>query len=356
MKDENLLNFIEAAKSHGIPDDTLVELLKAHGWPQDTVYDGLAIHYEKAVGLKIPTRNRSGAAAKDAFYYLLAFATLATWTIGLGSLVFTLIERWIADPLAPASYGSGPYANSALASSIASSLVAFPIYLFVMRLIARDIRLDPEKLESDVRKWLTYIALLVATSVMIGDLVTVLDFFLRGELTSRFLAKAATVLLLSGAVLWYHLGELKRPVSDARTSTHLRDMGAATVAGIAIAIAVVFGLLNLGGPKNQRLVQADHKRVENLVTIVYQVNGRWRSSKTLPSSMEGLPAGLLRDPLTQQPYEYHARGENQYEVCATFDRDNRGDAPTLQGTFWNHPKGRFCFELDPVEATIQPPY
>jgi uncharacterized protein DUF5671 len=222
MNDENLLNFIEVAKSQGISDDTLVRLLEGRGWPQDAVYDGLGAHYEKAAGLKIPTRKRSGAAAKDAFYYLLAFATLATWTIGFGSLVFSLIENWIADPLAPGSFGPAAYANSALASSIASILVAFPTYLFVMWLIARDIRLDPEKLESAVRKWLTYIALLLAAGVVIGDLVTVLEFFLRGEFTSRFLSKAATVIVISGAVLWYYLGELKRPVSDTRSSTRLR--------------------------------------------------------------------------------------------------------------------------------------
>jgi Domain of unknown function (DUF5671) len=355
MKDENLLNFIEAAKSHGISDDTLVGLLKGHGWPQDTVYDSLAAHYEKAAGLRIPTRKRSGAAAKDAFYYLLAFSTLATWTIGFGSLMFTLIENRIADPLTQGPYGYAAYADSALASSIASILVAFPIYLFVMRLITRDIRLDPEKLESAVRKWLTYIALLVATAVMIGDLVTVLQFFLRGEFTSRFLAKAATVIVISGAVLWYYLGELKRSVSDARSSKHLRDMGAATGAGLAIAIAVVLGFLNLGGPSNQRLVQADTKRVANLVTIAYQVNGKWNSSNhTLPSSMEGLPANFLRDPLTQQPYEYYAKSTNQYELCATFGRDNRKDSPTRQNTFWNHPKGRFCFALDPSHPPAQP--
>ena len=92
MKDENLLEFIKAAKSHGIADDTLVGLLKGRGWPQEIIYDGLAAHYENAAGLKIPTRNRSGAAAKDAFYYLLAFSTLATWTVGFGSLMFLLIE------------------------------------------------------------------------------------------------------------------------------------------------------------------------------------------------------------------------------------------------------------------------
>src|SRR3984893_19376469 len=106
-RDEHLLEFIEAAKSQGLSDDSVVGLLKGHGWHQDAVYDALAAYYQKLTGLKVPTRTRSGAAAKDAFYYLLAFSTLATWTIGFGSLIFTLIENWIADPLAQNPYRYG---------------------------------------------------------------------------------------------------------------------------------------------------------------------------------------------------------------------------------------------------------
>lgn len=223
-----------------------------------------------------------------------------------------------------------------------------------MRLIIRDVRHDPEKLESGVRKWLTYIALLIATAVMIGDLVTVLEYFLRGEFTSRFLAKAATVIVISGAVLWYYLGELKRPASDARNS---RDVGAAAGASLAIVIAVALGFLSLGGPSNQRLAQADNKRVQNLVMLAVQVNNKWNASNhTLPSNLEGLPTSSIKDPVTRQPYEYHAKSANEYELCATFDRDDRKDSPAAQNTFWNHSKGHFCFALDPSQPPAQQVY
>ena len=352
---ETLLEFIDAAKNQGVPDDSLVGLLRARGWPEDAVYEALAAHYQNRTGLEIPVRKRSGAAARDAFYYLLAFSTLATWTIGFGSLMFTLIERWIADPLAENSYGY-PYANSALALRLPLSS-AFPIYLFVMRLIIREVRIDPEKLESGVRKWLTYIALLIATAVMVGDLVTVLAFFLRGEVTSRFLAEAATVIVISGAVLWYYLGELKRHASEARSSLDLRDTGAVVGASVMVAAAVVLGFLSLGGPSNQRLIQADNKRVQNLVTLAYQINGKWSSSNhTLPSTTEGLPANSFKDPLTQQPYEYHVKSANAYELCATFDRDNRKDIPNGPNMFWEHPTGHFCFTLAPSQAPAQQVY
>jgi hypothetical protein len=41
-------------------------------------------------------------------------------------------------------------------------IVAFPAYLLTMRYITRELEIHPEKLESSVRKWLTYIALLIA--------------------------------------------------------------------------------------------------------------------------------------------------------------------------------------------------
>jgi hypothetical protein len=350
---ENLLQFVKAAKTQGVSDDSLVGILKGYGWHEDAVYEALAAHYQEIIGLAVPKRKRSAAAAKDAFYYLLAFSTLATWTIGLGSVMFTLIENWIADPLAGNSYGS-TYANSSLAASIASIIVAFPIYLFVMRLIIREARFDPEKLESGVRKWLTYIALLIATAVMIGDLVTVLGIFLQGEFSSRFLAKAATVIAISGAVLWYYMGELKRAGSDGTGSSDMRDVRSAAGAGLAITSAVVLGFLSLGTPSNQRLLQADNKRVENLVAVAYQINGKWNSSNhTLPPNAEGLPAYAVKDPLTHMPYEYHAKGADKYELCATFDRDNRNDNLSEQNRFWNHPQGHFCFALDPSQSPSQ---
>jgi hypothetical protein len=235
--DSDLLKFIDAARTQGASDVVLVGLLKGRGWPEEDIYRALGSHYEKLTGLQIPAHrapipaipqsrpqalgpqyekgavraipsHRRTGAAKDTFLYLLAFSTLGTWTIGVGSLMFTLIDRWITDPLS--SYSVSYSDSYSIASSMASLLVAFPIYLFVMRLIMADVERYPEKMDDGVRKWLTYVALFMAASVVIGDLVATLAFFLRGELTSRFLAKAVTVIVISGGVFWYYLGSLKK--------------------------------------------------------------------------------------------------------------------------------------------------
>jgi hypothetical protein len=206
--------FIAAAKTQGVSDETLVGMLRGRGWPEEDVYRALADYYENKDGLAIPAYKRSGS-AKDAFLYLMSFSTLATWTIGAGSVMFTLIERWFKDPAITNYYGSSSYE---LANALACVIVAFPVYLFVMRYIVGEVEAHPEKLDSPVRKWLTYLALLIAACVVVGDLITFITYFLRGEITSRFVAKVCVVLVLAGGVFWYYFGSLQKSVTRAKSA------------------------------------------------------------------------------------------------------------------------------------------
>jgi hypothetical protein len=143
-----LQEFLDAAKQQGATDETLVGLLRGRGWHEDDVYRAFADHYEARGGVQVPVYKRAGS-AKDAFLYLLSFSTLATWTFALGSIMFTLIDRWIKDPIISfTNYTSGYYQ---LADSLACVIVAFPVYLLVMRYILREVKSQPEKLESPVR-------------------------------------------------------------------------------------------------------------------------------------------------------------------------------------------------------------
>lgn len=110
--------------------------------------------------MRLPRGKRTTTPAKDAFLYLLSFATLATWTIALGLICYTLIDNWIPDPLYH-NY-SGTNLSYQISAELAALIVTFPLYLFVMRIILSGTWQAPEKLESDVRKWLTYFALLIA--------------------------------------------------------------------------------------------------------------------------------------------------------------------------------------------------
>ena len=213
MISPELQNFLETAKSQGATDEALVGLLRGRGWPEDEARSALADHYEERSGLNIPKYKKSGS-AKDAFLYLVSFATLTIWALGLGSIMFLLIDHWIKDPLQQNYYG-GFYQ---MASSLASIIIAFPVYLLVMHYINREIGRHSEKLESGVRKWLTYIALLITAGIAVGDLITFLTAVLRGEVTANFSAKAAVVLAIAGGIFWYYLGALQQKPGPLRNA------------------------------------------------------------------------------------------------------------------------------------------
>jgi hypothetical protein len=61
-----------------------------------------------------------------------------------------------------------------------------------------------------IRKWLIYFTLFAAALIIIGDLVTLLNRFLEGELTVRFLLKVLAVFFVAGSVFYYYLWDLRK--------------------------------------------------------------------------------------------------------------------------------------------------
>jgi|SRR5579872_3537492 len=347
---ESIQEFIERAKAAGASEQSIVGILTGRGWPEKEVYAELASQYELATGMKIPERKDTGTAAKDAFFHLLVFSTLATWTIGLGALAFTLIDRWLADDLFLRTYSPG-YDTYSAAESIASVLVAFPIYLLVSRAVLHNESLHPEKLNSPVRKWLTYMALVIAACIFIGDLIAALTYFLRGEITSRFLAKAFVVLALSGGVFFYYFGGLRRSENEAGSETKSnRDRWMAAVGALVVAGMLASGFTFIGSPRTQRTLRADQRRTGDLYAIAVRVNSNWSANgNKLPEHLDELQNLAVSDPITRSTYEYRVMGNSRYELCATFalaSQDSRG--------VWSHPSGRHCFALDATRVPDNP--
>jgi len=354
--DSKIQEFIDRAKGKGASDQSIVEMLTGRGWPDKEVHEALAVHYERLTEIKIPSRGATGTGAKDAFFYLLVFSTLATWTIGLGSLSFSLIDRWLADSLFSSRYTYGPeYEMYSIASEIASVLVAFPVYLLLSRAVIRDGRENPGKLSSPVRKWLTYMALVIAAGVFIGDLITVLAYFLRGEATSRFLAKALVVLLLSGGVFFYYFSGLRKPEEVPDEAARRKDNWLAGLSATAVAVMVILGFVQIGGPSTQRMVRADQRRIQDLFQLSMQIGTRSKDGAgQLPQHLDELRDVALADPLTRAQYEYRVLDGNKYELCATFSTtSSQGNGRRSRST-WSHPAGRTCFQLDAAQTPENP--
>jgi Domain of unknown function (DUF5671) len=350
--DVRIAEFIEKALAAGIPHESLVGILTARGWPEKEVYDALADHYQRVSGIEVPRRTAAaGASAKDAFFYLLIFATLATWTIGLGCLAFALIDRWIADPVF--SRYQQIYDSYTITASLAALLVAFPLYLLISRTVATEAAQQPEKLDSSVRKWLTYLALVIAACVFMGDLIAVLTHLLRGELTSRFLAKSFVVLALSGGVFFYYFSGLRR--TDITQASKGRDRLMAGLSSAIVALMVILGFSQLGSPGRQREFRADAQRVQQLFQLSSQVESYWSShASQLPPGIDMLPGHVFVDPITRAPYEYHPGQGSRYQLCATFAQSSDSRETPSTPDPWIHPAGHHCFSLDATAKTQFP--
>jgi hypothetical protein len=351
-----LQDFVKASKSKGASDEFLATFLSRRGWPADDVYAALGSCLEEATGLTVPERTAGGESSRDAFLYLLSFSTLATWSSALGSMLFRFIEQWFPDPV------SRDYVynlRNAITWQMASVAVAFPIFLFVMRTILREAQDRPERLQSGVRKWLTYIALLLTAGGMICDLIWFFDYFLTGELTSRFVLKALTVIVICGAIFSYYLGSLRwdRKTNVAQVRKRSLRFGIAALAAVLASFCVGLGVV--GTPSEQRHLEADLKRVQDLQRIASAINV-WHTRMKIENSFTPLPSKLsdlsgkgvspsqIVDPESKIPFDYQVKSETEYTLCATFSAVE-DQAQVRQ--FWHHGKGKTCFTLD----ASQPP-
>ncbi|MCX6621096.1 MAG: DUF5671 domain-containing protein [Acidobacteria bacterium] len=353
MGKQGLQEFIEAARLQGASDTILVELLRHEGWTDSDIFGALREFYERQTGLALPARRASRGRAKDAFLYLLNFVTLGTWTIALGSVWFALIEALFPD-------SAGRYVPDfrySISSAVASIVIGFPIFLMAARFISHELRDDAEKLESPVRKWLTYLALLVAATIVIADLITFVSYFLRGELTVRFAAKVSVVLAIAGGVFAYYLASMLPKFGEIQQRLTRRFL---IVSSIVVLGSIAAGFANLGSPGHQRSLQADETRIRDLLAIQRNLAGIWAGAKNdsakLPGDLNVLAAhGLIvRDPDTGRQYEYVPAGGSTYQLCAIFDAP-AAPAPrqysALDNPFATHGSGRQCFALD---AAVRP--
>ena len=83
------------------------------------------------------------------------------------------------------------------------------------RRIGREVARDASRRLSAVRRWLTYLTLFIAASVLIGDLISLVNTLLGGELSARFALKTAVVALLAGGVFGWYLHDLRQEEDPA---------------------------------------------------------------------------------------------------------------------------------------------
>jgi hypothetical protein len=125
---------------------------------------------------------------------------------------------------------------------------------------------------------------------------------------------------------------------------------------VVVAVMVVLGALGggfylIGPPAEERVRRLDSRRGTDLQRLRLAADLYWTRHRRLPATLDELhtEAGTniyARDPQSGEPYEYAVKGNDVYELCATFARESDGRAD-----FWAHGVGRHCFQITAKQIT-----
>lgn len=218
--DEKLTQFVEHARQRGIDHATIRQMLVSFGWKDQEIAQVIS---SQELELPIPKpamgkssarpRRKSGSVwprrARDAFLHLLTFGALYTWATSLILLFFTYFDFAFPDPAWRTTHGAVLQAMSIIRAQLAIVFVAFPVFVVLWHFLLREVRHDPEKANSAIRRWLTYLSIFVGALTLSGDVMTLIYFLLEGQLTIRLLCKAAMLFLIAGGLVFYLLLTLR---------------------------------------------------------------------------------------------------------------------------------------------------
>jgi hypothetical protein len=201
-----LISFVKDALARGVSRAAIQDALRDAGWRPEQVRRALASFADSGLPLPVP-RPAPYLSAREAFLWLLLFTCLYLVCFNLGTLLFEFIDR--AFPDATFS-GVGSYGRDRIRWAVSTLVVTLPLFLVLSNITAREAPGGPDRIMSPVRRWLTYLTLFVAASVLIGDVVHLVNSLLSGELTTRFVLKVITVGVIAGVAFWYYLADLRK--------------------------------------------------------------------------------------------------------------------------------------------------
>jgi hypothetical protein len=325
--------------------------------------------------------NNAKTTPKDFFLHLGATVALYTAAIALINLSFSVVNYYDPDALA------GYFSVGSVAWPISLLVVLVPVLYAIEWFVGRDVSRMPEKKDLWIRRWRIYLTLFLGGAAVVGDLVVLINWYLNGEITSRFVYKILIVLVVAGVIFAYYL--LARAVDSVKAKNWRKTL--AWLGVILVLAGSVGGFLIVGSPAKQRALRFDSQRVSDLTNVQWQIISYWQQRGKMPAALSDLNDPISnfsvpKDPDTSSNYEYStkwtpaASSNPAFELCATFslpsqDLKGRGaygaggggvgyteniSYPSYLGSTandsWNHEAGRVCFErtIDPARYPVNP--
>ena len=348
---EELRQFIKESLELGLARDAIRNVLLEAGWQERDVSSALCAFAEVDFPVAVP-RPRPYMHAREAFLYLVSFITLYAFAFSLGAVFFGLIDYHFSSSI----YRYDPGPSAAQTTALAAVIVAFPLYLFLMRRLGAAVAADPERRQSLIRRWLTYLTLVVGAAVILGDVIALLARLLAGDPTAGFVLKVFAILVITGPIFGYYLWDMRQAEDEvtesvARAAPVLRGL---VIAAIVIVIATLgYSIYLVGTPGQQRDTRLDDQRITDLRNISRNIDTYLELNERMPGSLRDLTGprfyvDSIEDPETGVPYEYRIIRGTDYELCAVFSTntsERRDERRSFSEQIRDHGIGRACFQL-----------
>ena len=175
---------------------------------------------------------------KDFFLTLGALITLYISVISFLSLVFGLINHYLPDAI---SYDD---ILGTIRWTVSSLLILFPLFIYLSFLVNKDIIIAPEKKNTWIKKWSTYLTLFLTGATVATDLIVLIYTFLGGEITLRFVLKVVVIFITALFVFSYYLDELKNVPKKKDKKVKLYTI----IVSVFVFVSIIVGFISVGSP------------------------------------------------------------------------------------------------------------
>jgi len=261
--------------------------------------------------------------AKYAFYYLLSLVALIFMSLGVGMIVFGIINKTVPDALNLLSSNI----DSQLKFAISALLIASPIFYLVVNLIYRGLKKEEISRESGIRRWLTYLTILISALIILGVFIGVINSFLSGDLTGQFVLKALTILVIAGLVFSFYFYDIRR------REVIKKDIIFRIFFWVSLVLTVVTFVASwffVESPQLARQRRLDQVVINNIYSLESAVNSYYDRYNKLPDDLMAIKGEsdiylddrVLVDPETREVIVYQKTGEQSFQFCATFRTDS----------------------------------
>lgn len=323
------------------------------------------------------------------FISLGVIVTLITSVSSFLVLLFETLNKKFPDALNSVyQYGYNSYNFETIRAALATLIIFFPVFLILSYFWRKLAKSELGVKDNIIFKWMIYLVIFIAAIVIIIDLVTLVRYFVSGEITIRFIYKVLGTAIIAKLVGLNYFFELRN--HERQNVKNKLPVIYASISVLLFLGLIVWSFIIMGSPAMQRAWRLDDRRVTDLQNIQYQVINYWQQKEKLPTALIELSNPLSGYSLPIDPefekgnkYEYIPKDKMTFELCATFTAEmpqgwqeyNYGGGVVPMPSYisktdigvssypysggvndsWDHKIGHTCFTRT-IDTDIYPPF